>query len=193
MPSTFATELFVKLFGEMPPKPGAKKKQKQGTPKTEVLVPNRLAEPGGKVIYHVTPRRKDDRWNIRKEGGSRPSAVCDTKDEAVGRAREIAQNQPWSQVVIHNKNGKIAAEYSYGAAPDGRAVSEEARPDDDWVPDETDRGFDMTEIPTSAEKRPTAKIDKEAPARGREITRRVRRRRRAMAPRARTDPRRHQR
>ncbi|MCA8934817.1 MAG: DUF2188 domain-containing protein [Planctomycetes bacterium] len=156
MGSTFATELFVKLFGVMPPKPGSKTDGK-GAPKTEVLVPNRPAEPGGKVIYHVTPRKKDDRWNIKKEGGARPSAVCENKDEAIDRAREIAKNLPWSQVVIHNKDGKISNEYNYGAAPgerkpqektppDSAEVSAKARPTDDWsddFPDETesDDGF----------------------------------------------------
>lgn len=116
MKSTFATELFVKLFGVMPPRKG-EKPGRDAPPKTEVMVPDRPADPGGKIIYHVTPRHKDDRWNIKKEGGSRPSAVCDTKDEAVQRARELAQNQGWSQVVVHNRDGKVANEYNYGDRP----------------------------------------------------------------------------
>ena len=145
MKSTFATELFVKLFGVMPPTKG--KKNQPQAPKTEVMVPNRSAEPGGKVIYHVTPRRKDDRWNIKKEGASRPSAVCDTKQEAIERARELAQSQGWSQVVIHNKDGKIAQEFSYGERPgDGAKSSSKPKPVDDVSderPEETesDDGF----------------------------------------------------
>ncbi|MCB9894646.1 MAG: DUF2188 domain-containing protein [Planctomycetes bacterium] len=158
MPSTFATELFVKLFGVLPsdrsPKPPASK-----APKTEVLVPNRPAEPGGKVIYHVTPR-KDDRWNIRKEGGARPSAVCTNKDEAIERAREIAKNAGWSQIIVHNKDGKIAQEFNYGDASGQRAPKIE----EEWEPDETDRGLEMTEIPTNHETRPTAKVKKDSPA-----------------------------
>lgn len=151
MPSTFATEMFVKLFGVMPPKPVGTAPKKPA-PKTEVLVPNRPAQPGDKVIYHVTPRKKDDRWNVRKEGGARPSAVCVTKEEAVDRAREIATNLPWSQVVIHNKDGKISNEYNYGGPQDERshltstpATKQATRVDapDDDVPDETesDDGF----------------------------------------------------
>ena len=157
MPSTFATELFVKLFGVLPPD---RKKDSAPTarPKTEVLVPNRAAEPGGKVIYHVTPR-KDDRWNIKKEGGSRPSAVCTNKDEAIERAREIAKNAGWTQVIVHNKDGKVAQEFNYGDMPGKRVKTDD---DEEWEPDETDRGMEMTEVPTSAEKRPTAKIDKDA-------------------------------
>jgi len=155
MASTFATELFVKLFGVMPPERSSKLAPPKA-PKTEVLVPNRPAEPGGKVIYHVTPR-KDDRWNIRKEGGTRPSAVCTNKDEAIDRAREIAKNAGWSQVVVHNKDGKIAQEFNYGEMASQR-TSQAA---EEWEPDETDRGLEMTEIPTNHEKRPSAKIDKD--------------------------------
>jgi hypothetical protein len=140
--STYATELFVKLFGLLP---GDRKPEPaRATPKTEVLVPNKPAAPGGKVIYHVTPR-EDDRWNIRKEGGNRPSAVVDNKDSAVERAREIAKNLSWSQVVIHNKDGKIAQEFSYGGPPAGAGSN-------DWdAPEETDRGMEMTDIPTHRE------------------------------------------
>ena len=118
MPSPHATELFVKLFGVMPAAPRSDVKKE--SPKTEILVPNRLAERGDKVIFHVTPRSKDDGWAIRKEGGTRPSAVCPTKDEAIARAREIAQNAGWSQVVVHNMDGKIAQEFTYGEARDSQ-------------------------------------------------------------------------
>jgi hypothetical protein len=133
--------MFVKLFGVLPP--DRKPEPAKSSPKTEVLVPNRPAEPGGKVIYHITPR-SDDRWNIRKEGGTRPSAVVDNKDAAIERAREIAKNQPWSQIIVHNKDGKIAQEFTYGGAPDPESGAWEA-------PEETDRGFEMTDIPTQHE------------------------------------------
>ena len=169
MPSPFATELFVKLFGVMPPDLD-KNKKKAKVPKTEVLVPNKPSAPGGKIIYHVTPRNKDDRWNIKKEGGSRPSAVCTNKDEAISRAREIAKNQGWSQVIVHNKDGKIAHEFNYGDKP----TSKPQASDDDWEPvDETDAGMEMTEVPTNHEKRATTKVDKDAPAQKRTTTRAV--------------------
>ncbi|MCB9933800.1 MAG: DUF2188 domain-containing protein [Planctomycetes bacterium] len=142
MASTFTTEMFVKLFGVMPAKPGPAPEPRKA-PKTEVLVPNRAAQPGEKIIYHVTPRN-DQRWGIRKEGGSRPSAVCENKDEAVERAREIARNLPWSQVIIHNMDGKIAQEFSYGGP-------RETGDSGEWEPEETDIGLEMTEIPTDSE------------------------------------------
>lgn len=161
MPSPFATELFVKLFGVMPPD----RKRQAAAPKapnTQVLVPNRPAAAGEKVIYHVTPRQ-DERWNIRKEGGARPSAVCQNKDEAIERAREIAKNLPWSQIVIHNKDGKISGEYEYGGPPGSPARIRKA--DEEWEAEETDRGFEMTDVPTQREKRVTAKVNKdEVPA-----------------------------
>lgn len=151
MKSTFATELFVKLFGIMPPKKGDQISQRNGL-RSEVMIPNRASKPGEKVIYHVVPRHKDERWNIQKEGGSRPSAVCDTKEEALNRAREIAHNQGWSQVIIHNRDGKIAHDFSYGSSPTNSepathkprksAISELASDEDDFPDDtESDDGF----------------------------------------------------
>jgi len=162
MPSPFATELFVRLFGVMPAPPKAPQ-HPRGAPGTEILVPNRPAKPGEKVIFHVTQRGKDERWAVRREGGTRPSAVCETKDEAVARAREIAANLPWSQVLIHNRDGKIAQEFAHGG-PDSGVIS-------DWeAPEETDRGMDQTEVPTSREKRITARVERPD---GRKDTRRV--------------------
>ncbi len=136
MKSTYATEQFVKLFGTLPakrthaaPKPA---------PESSTMVPPVSAAPGEKVIYHVVPRRKDARWNVKKEGGAKPSAVCDTKEQAIEAARGFAQNLPWSQVVVHKKDGKIANEFNYGTAPAAPAL--DAKPVGEWdrePPDET--------------------------------------------------------
>jgi hypothetical protein len=116
MKSTYATELFVKLFGTMPKK--RVEPQRTQPPESSVMIPKLPPEPGEKVIYHVAPRRKDNRWAVKKEGGAKPSAVCDTKEQAIEAARAFAQNLPWSQVVIHNRDGKIAQEFTYGEQPE---------------------------------------------------------------------------
>ncbi len=135
MKSTYATEQFVKLFGTLPasrvePAP-------RQAPESSTMIP-RMAARDGQVIYHVVPRRKDNRWSVKKAGGTKPSAVCDTKEQAVEAARGFAQSQPWSQVVVHNKDGKVAQQLNYGTPPE--APEREAKPVGDWdrePPDET--------------------------------------------------------
>lgn len=110
MKSTYATELFVKLFGEMPPKRNARKEAHEA-PSTESMIPGRV--PKGEVIFHVVPRDVDGRWNVKKQGGERPSAVCHHKRDAVKRAVALAKGHPKSQVIIHNKDGKVARKQTY--------------------------------------------------------------------------------
>ncbi|MCC7510427.1 MAG: DUF2188 domain-containing protein [Planctomycetes bacterium] len=132
MKSTFATELFVKLFGELPRK--RVEPQPVQPPPSGIMVPNIVAAPGERVVYHVTPRRGDSRWNVKKEGGSKPSAVCDTKELAIEAARGFAHNLALAQVIIHNKDGKVSQEYSYGTPTEPRPTTEPepAKPVGDW-------------------------------------------------------------
>lgn len=68
-----------------------------------------------RTVYHVT---KGEDWNIKKEGAERASATAGTKAEAVQRAVELAKNAPGlSQVKIHNEDGKISSERTYGEDP----------------------------------------------------------------------------
>ncbi|TWB21122.1 DUF2188 domain-containing protein [Nitrospirillum bahiense] len=63
---------------------------------------------------HVVPH--DGAWAVRGEGNSRATSVHETQAEAVGRAREIAQNQG-SELLIHGRNGQIRARDSHGHDP----------------------------------------------------------------------------
>jgi uncharacterized protein YdaT len=63
---------------------------------------------------HVVPR--DGGWGVRGEGNSRDTARTGTQQEAIERARDIAQNQG-SEVVIHGQDGKIREHNSYGNDP----------------------------------------------------------------------------
>lgn len=69
----------------------------------------------GRRRYHVAKR--DDGWEVKAEGAKRASAVEGRKVEAVERARQIAQNQSPSQVVIHKMDGTIQTEHTYGDDP----------------------------------------------------------------------------
>ncbi|MCA0984151.1 DUF2188 domain-containing protein [Halobacillus yeomjeoni] len=65
-----------------------------------------LLDKGEHVVAH------DDGWAVQAEDAKQPSDVFETKDEAVDRAKEIAQNKG-TKVVIHRKDGSIQNEYSY--------------------------------------------------------------------------------
>ena len=65
--------------------------------------------------HHVVPDPKGG-WNVKKDGATRASIHASTKAEAVSRGREISKNQK-SELVIHNKDGKISAKDSHGNDP----------------------------------------------------------------------------
>lgn len=63
---------------------------------------------------HVVPHDGD--WAVQGAGNSRATSVHETQQEAIQRAREIAQNNQ-SEVLIHGENGRIRARNSYGHDP----------------------------------------------------------------------------
>lgn len=65
--------------------------------------------------HHVVPASQGG-WNIKKGGADRPSAHAETKAQAIDIARKISQNQG-SELVIHNKDGKISQSDSHGNDP----------------------------------------------------------------------------
>ena len=68
-----------------------------------------------RTVYHVT---KGSDWSVKKEGADRASATAPTKAAAIERAVELAKNSgSLAQVKIHNEDGKIASERTYGQDP----------------------------------------------------------------------------
>jgi hypothetical protein len=65
--------------------------------------------------YHIT--YQDGKWKGKLTGAERSSATGPTKEEVVKRTIDIAKKQGTSQVVIHNKQGKIQEERTYGSDP----------------------------------------------------------------------------
>ncbi|EKE32497.1 hypothetical protein MJ3_03652 [Salimicrobium jeotgali] len=65
-----------------------------------------LSAKGEHVIAH------EDGWAVQGESASQPTKVFDNKDEAVTRAKEIAQNKGGS-VIIHKQDGTIQENISY--------------------------------------------------------------------------------
>jgi hypothetical protein len=68
-----------------------------------------------RITYDVSPRGSE--WTVTKRGGSRPTAVCDRKDDAIARAREVAKGFKESQVVVRKADGTIQSEWTYGTDP----------------------------------------------------------------------------
>lgn len=66
--------------------------------------------------YHVTPNHGEG-WKVKAEGASKASNVCDTKAEAVQRAKELAKAQPEGQIIVHTGDGKFQTEHTYGNDP----------------------------------------------------------------------------
>lgn len=64
--------------------------------------------------YRVAPHPEG--WSVKLDGAQRASAVCDTKAQAVERAKELAQTREL-QLVIHGQNGRIQTEHTYGHDP----------------------------------------------------------------------------
>lgn len=60
---------------------------------------------------HVVP--SNGNWAVKGEGNSRATRVFATKQPAVDFARNISRNQG-SELVIHNRDGKIAQKDSHG-------------------------------------------------------------------------------
>lgn len=70
-----------------------------------------------RTVVHVVPNKKKGGWDVKKEGGKRPSAHADRKSDAVARGKELAKKVPLGQIKIHKQDGKIQTEYTYGKDP----------------------------------------------------------------------------
>ena len=62
----------------------------------------------------VSPKGED--WKVKVVGNDKASAICDTKAEAVQKAREIAQNQKL-ELIVQNLDGTIGWRNSHGNDP----------------------------------------------------------------------------
>ncbi len=70
-----------------------------------------------RTVYHVTPKGGD--WSVKKVGAERASASTATKQEAIQRAVDLAKTAGGpAQVRIHNLDGAIGSERTYGKDPE---------------------------------------------------------------------------
>ena len=68
-----------------------------------------------KKSTHVIPNPNGG-WKVKQSGASRASNLFETKQPAIGRARELSVRQH-TELVIHNKDGKIKGRDSHGNDP----------------------------------------------------------------------------
>ena len=54
----------------------------------------------------VTPN-KNGGWKVSAAGTSRASAITDTQQQAIDRARDIVRNLGGGEVTIHGRDGRI--------------------------------------------------------------------------------------
>lgn len=55
--------------------------------------------------YHVTQKKGQSDWNVKKEGASKASATAGTQKEAEKLAKQFSSNNGGGEVRIHKPNG----------------------------------------------------------------------------------------
>jgi len=55
--------------------------------------------------YHVTNKKDQDGWNVKKEGAKKTSAIADTQKEAEQLAKQFSANNGGGEVRIHKPIG----------------------------------------------------------------------------------------
>ena len=68
-----------------------------------------------KTTQHVVPASGGG-WNVKKGGADRATKHFDTKAPAIKYAIQISKKQG-AELVIHNKDGRVANPNSYGNDP----------------------------------------------------------------------------
>ena len=68
-----------------------------------------------RLVLHVTPNANS--WEVKREGSAETEVLVDNKDNAVAHAKDLAKGAGLGQVVVHNRDGQIAEEFTYGDDP----------------------------------------------------------------------------
>ena len=67
------------------------------------------------VVFHVEPKNGD--WVVKAENGEMPPEIFPTKKDALTAGRAAARSQVPSRLVIHNMDGTVSGDHSYGEGP----------------------------------------------------------------------------
>ena len=63
--------------------------------------------------YHLIYDQEVQSWKLEYEGADQPYSYHQTKEEALEAGRELARNQPPSQLVVHKMDGTVQDEFTY--------------------------------------------------------------------------------
>ncbi len=70
----------------------------------------------GRNIYYISARKEDGKkigWEVKMENCEKVSAVCETKEEAIKRAKELAGKKS-STIIIRKVDGTIQDTIKFG-------------------------------------------------------------------------------
>lgn len=65
--------------------------------------------------HHVVPNEENG-WCVKTDNAKKASKCFTTKKDAIDYGREVSKNQE-TELVIHNKDGKISQKDSHGNDP----------------------------------------------------------------------------
>jgi hypothetical protein len=68
-----------------------------------------------RTVLHIVPG--GGRWAVKLEGLSWNLALLETKQPAIDHAKSYARQHQPSQIILHNADGTIATEWTYGSDP----------------------------------------------------------------------------
>jgi hypothetical protein len=68
-------------------------------------------------VYFVSPNSDRGGWDVKREGAERASKHFETKADAIGFGKQVAQKSDLGQLKIQKQDGKIQTEYTYGKDP----------------------------------------------------------------------------
>jgi len=73
-----------------------------------------------RTVYHVVPHLLDSNheWRVVLEGHDKASGSFEYKEEAIECATRLAEESGLGQIIIHNMDGTIEEERTYGEDPE---------------------------------------------------------------------------
>ena len=68
-------------------------------------------------IFHVVHDSESDDWKVERQGSVRPLIWTKSKDAAVNAAQKYGKAYGFAQVIVHDKDGSVDAEHTFGEEP----------------------------------------------------------------------------
>lgn len=82
------------------------KTEKKAVKETKPVKPVKPAKPAEDLVYHISKRKSDRKWQVKAEGASKALKLFFTQEEAINYAKSVAGNQE-GRIVIHKEDGSF--------------------------------------------------------------------------------------